>query len=97
MFWVPHPGRELGMGISILSYRGAATLAVIADAHLVPDPGKITERFNREFATMLVAVRRREARAAAAEASLAGRGTMAAVRKTAATRAKGRRQTAQRR
>jgi WS/DGAT/MGAT family acyltransferase len=97
MFWVPHPGRELGMGISILSYRGAATLAVIADAHLVPDPEKITERFNREFATMLAAVKRRQARAAAAEASLAGRGTLAAVRKTAAAGAKGRRQTAQRR
>jgi hypothetical protein len=64
MFWVPHPGRELGMGISILSYRGAATLAVIADAHLVPDPQTITERFNREFATMLAAVKRRRARAA---------------------------------
>jgi hypothetical protein len=97
MFWVPHPGRELGMGISILSYRGAATLAVIADAHLVPDPEKITARFNREFATMLAAVKRRQVRAAAGEASLAGRGTLAAVRKTAAARAKGRRQTAQRR
>ncbi len=32
MFWVPHPGRQLGMGISILSYKGHATLAVIADA-----------------------------------------------------------------
>ncbi len=60
MFWVPHPGRELGMGISILSYRGSATLAVIADAHLVPDPERITARFNREFATMLAAVKRRQ-------------------------------------
>jgi hypothetical protein len=64
MFWVPHPGRELGMGISILSYRGAASLAVIADAHLVPDPEKITERFNREFAAMLAAVKRRQRRSA---------------------------------
>jgi WS/DGAT/MGAT family acyltransferase len=75
MFWVPHPGRELGMGISILSYRGAASLAVIADAHLVPDPEKITERFNREFATMLAAVKRRQARATAKAAkAAAGRG-----------------------
>ncbi len=72
MFWVPHPGRELGMGISILSYRGAATLAVIADAHLVPDPEKITARFNREFATMLAAVKRRGARAAGTEAGRGG-------------------------
>ena len=53
MFWVPHPGRQLGMGISILSYRGMASLAVIADARLVPDPGAITTQFNREFAQML--------------------------------------------
>ena len=58
MFWVPHPGRQLGMGISILSYKGQATLAVIADAHLVPDPETITAGFNREFARMLAAVRR---------------------------------------
>jgi diacylglycerol O-acyltransferase / wax synthase len=74
MFWVPHPGKELGMGISILSYRGSATLAVIADAHLVPDPETITARFNREFATMLAAVRRRgpsreKARTAGAKSS----------------------------
>jgi WS/DGAT/MGAT family acyltransferase len=53
MFWVPHPGRQLGMGISILSYRGTATLAVVADAQLVPDPEAITGRFDREFARML--------------------------------------------
>jgi diacylglycerol O-acyltransferase / wax synthase len=53
MFWVPHPGNQLGMGISILSYKGMASLAVIADARLVPDPEAITNRFNREFAQML--------------------------------------------
>jgi diacylglycerol O-acyltransferase / wax synthase len=42
MFWVPHPGEHLGLGVSILSYRGQATLAVVADAHLVPDPETIT-------------------------------------------------------
>ncbi|UCH16352.1 MAG: wax ester/triacylglycerol synthase family O-acyltransferase [Burkholderiales bacterium] len=52
MFWVPHPGKELGMGISILSYRGKASLAVIADAGLVPDPEAITDEFNREFERM---------------------------------------------
>lgn len=67
MFWVPHPGRELGMGISILSYQGHATLSVVADAHLVPDPEAITERFHREFASMQAAVRRRARRLAAAK------------------------------
>ncbi len=52
MFCVPHPGRELGMGISILSYGGMATLTVMADAHLVPDPQTITRGFNREFDAM---------------------------------------------
>ena len=53
------------MGISILSYKGYATLAVIADAHLVPDPEAITERFHREFASLQAAVRRREEKMAA--------------------------------
>jgi WS/DGAT/MGAT family acyltransferase len=53
MFWVPHPGKQLGMGISILSYNGNVSLAVISDAHLVPDPEAITDRFGHEFAEML--------------------------------------------
>jgi diacylglycerol O-acyltransferase / wax synthase len=67
MFWVPHPGRQLGMGISIMSYRGMASLAVIADAHLVPDPEAITDRFNREFEAMLRTVQARVARAPVAK------------------------------
>jgi diacylglycerol O-acyltransferase len=62
MFWVPHPGRHLGMGISILSYRGHATLAVVADAHLVPDPETITRAFQQEFVALLRAARRAAAR-----------------------------------
>ncbi len=58
MFWVPHPGKQLGMGISILSYKGSASLSVIADARLVPDPEVITTEFNREFARLLAKVRR---------------------------------------
>lgn len=70
MFWVPHPGEHLGMGISILSYRGEVTLAVVADARMVPDPETITDRFNREFASMLSAARR--ARPGADRAAKAG-------------------------
>ncbi len=62
MFWVPHPGKELGLGISILSYRGAASLAVIADASLVPDPEAITDEFNREFGRMRRAAQRASTR-----------------------------------
>lgn len=52
-FCVPHPGDRIGMGVSILSYRGSATLTVIADAGLVPDPQVITQAFNREVAAMI--------------------------------------------
>ena len=52
MFWVPHPGRQLGMGISIMSYRGFATLGIIADARLVPDPQAIAALFDREFGAL---------------------------------------------
>lgn len=58
MFWVPHPGRQMGMGVSIMSYHGEAVLGVIADAHLVPDPETITAAFNREFAQMRKAIAR---------------------------------------
>ncbi len=66
-FCVPHPGRQLGMGISIMSYHGAATLTVVADAHLVPDPESITDAFDREFARMARNARRRIAKEAPAE------------------------------
>ena len=81
MFWVPHPGENLGMGISILSYRGYATLAIVADAHLVPDPETITQGFQQEFVTMLSAARRAESRGTAA----GGRSAKAAIPSKAAS------------
>ena len=67
LFCVPHPGRQLGMGISIMSYHGAATLTVVADAHLVPDPEAITVAFDREFARMARNARRQLAKEAPAK------------------------------
>jgi WS/DGAT/MGAT family acyltransferase len=58
MFWVPHPGRQLGMGVSIMSYRGLAWLAVISDARLVPDPEAITRQFDLEFEALRRSARR---------------------------------------
>lgn len=52
LFCVPHPGTEVGMGLSILSYAGQVTLGVIADARLVPDPEAIARGFEREFAAL---------------------------------------------
>lgn len=64
--WAPHPGRQLGMAISILSYHGRATLTVACDAHLLPDPEVITGNFNLEFQRMLACVPSMAAKAAKA-------------------------------
>lgn len=64
MFCVPHPGEELGLGLSLFSYRGQATLTVMADARLVPDPQAITQAFEREFAALLRRARVRSGRRA---------------------------------
>jgi diacylglycerol O-acyltransferase len=61
--WAPHPGKQLGMAVTILSYRGMAGLTVIGDAHLVPDPESITDEFNREFQKMLKSATARAAKA----------------------------------
>ena len=37
------------MSVSILSYDGRVTVGVMADAHLVPDPGRIADGFEREL------------------------------------------------
>lgn len=96
MFWVPHPGEHLGMGISILSYRGHATLAIVADAHLVPDPETITRLFRKEFVTMRAAAQRAEVRRsnaadraapAAAPRQAAPEAATKAARRTAASKA----------
>jgi hypothetical protein len=48
MFCVPHPGEQIGMGLSVFSYRRTVTLTVIADAGLVPHPEAITQAFVRK-------------------------------------------------
>jgi diacylglycerol O-acyltransferase / wax synthase len=52
MFCVPHAGQQIGMGASIMSYRGMATLTIVRDTGLVFDPHVITREFNREVAAM---------------------------------------------
>jgi len=80
--WAPHPGKQLGMAVSILSYRGTASLTVIGDALLVPDPETITAEFNREFKKLLKGVK-------AVAATTTGKkapAKKAAAKKTQATR-----------
>jgi WS/DGAT/MGAT family acyltransferase len=69
LFCVPHPGDQIGMGLSVLSYRRMITLTVIADAALVPHPETITRDFGREIAVMVRHVRRPASRHAGARTS----------------------------
>ncbi|AMO25456.1 diacylglycerol O-acyltransferase [Ramlibacter tataouinensis] len=51
MFWVPQAG-DIGLGISVLSYGGGVQFGVITDASLCPEPQKIIEGFEPEFARL---------------------------------------------
>ena len=48
MFWVPQTG-SIGLGLSILSYRGQVHFGLITDARLIPDPDAVARRFVEEF------------------------------------------------
>jgi WS/DGAT/MGAT family acyltransferase len=52
MFWVPQTG-AVGVGISILSYRGRVHFGLIGDAKLIPDPEAVIRRFGSEFDKLL--------------------------------------------
>jgi WS/DGAT/MGAT family acyltransferase len=49
MFWVPHPGPRLGLGVSLLSYAGAVRIGVRADTGVLADPGVIVRAFEDEL------------------------------------------------
>jgi len=51
MFWVPQSG-DIGLGVSILSYGGGVQFGVITDTQLCPDPQKIIDEFEPEFARL---------------------------------------------
>ena len=53
MFWVPQSG-DVGLGVSILSYGGGVQFGVITDSTLCPDPQKIIDEFEPEFAKLSV-------------------------------------------
>jgi diacylglycerol O-acyltransferase / wax synthase len=48
IFWVPQSG-EIGLGISIFSYRGFVTLALMIDDRLVADPQLIMDGYEDEL------------------------------------------------
>jgi diacylglycerol O-acyltransferase len=51
MFWVPQSG-DIGLGVSILSYGGGVQFGVITDTAMCPDPQKIIDEFEPEFAKL---------------------------------------------
>jgi len=51
LVWVPQSG-SVGLGVSILSYGGGVQFGVIADAGLCPQPQKIIDGFEPEFAKL---------------------------------------------
>jgi diacylglycerol O-acyltransferase / wax synthase len=51
MFWVPQSG-DIGLGVSVLSYGGGVQFAVMADTQLCPEPQRIIEQFEPEFARL---------------------------------------------
>ena len=51
LVWVPQSG-TVGLGVSILSYGGGVQFGVISDATLCPDPQKIIDKFEPEFAKL---------------------------------------------
>ena len=51
LFWVPQSG-SVGLGVSILSYGGGVQFGVLSDATLCPDPQKIIDQFEPEFAKL---------------------------------------------
>jgi diacylglycerol O-acyltransferase len=55
LFWVPQAG-SIGTGVSMLSYRGEVQFGVIADRHLIPDPGELVGLVQAEFDRLLYLV-----------------------------------------
>jgi WS/DGAT/MGAT family acyltransferase len=51
LFWVPQSG-TVGLGVSILSYGGGVQFGVVSDATLCPDPQRIIDLFEPEFAKL---------------------------------------------
>jgi WS/DGAT/MGAT family acyltransferase len=48
LFWVPQSG-SIGTGVSMFSYGEEVQFGVIADRHLIPDPGELVELIQTEF------------------------------------------------
>lgn len=53
VFWVPQSG-GIGLGISILSYAGEVSVAVVSDAQRIPDPATLMGHVVTEFEALVL-------------------------------------------
>lgn len=54
VFWVPQSG-GIGLGISILSYAGQVSFAVVSDVRRIPNPSAIMQRVAAQFEALVLA------------------------------------------
>jgi len=57
VFWVPHPGERVGLGVSVCSYRDRVTFGVLADAAKLPDAQRLAHLVETEVAALERAAR----------------------------------------
>ena len=46
--------RDVGVGVSIISYAGGVQFGLVTDAKLCPEPSRIVDRFAEEFEQLLL-------------------------------------------
>jgi hypothetical protein len=51
IFWVPQSG-DIGLGISIISYKGQVTIGLMVDEQLIAHPQRIVEQVEDEIALL---------------------------------------------
>jgi WS/DGAT/MGAT family acyltransferase len=56
MFWVPHPGPTVGLGVSLISYAGRVSIGVRADTGVVEEPNLLVELLEDSFDSLLARV-----------------------------------------
>lgn len=52
VFWVPHPGEGVGLGLSVNSYRERVTIGVVVDAAKLAEPERMVRRIERELTAL---------------------------------------------
>jgi WS/DGAT/MGAT family acyltransferase len=70
LFWVPQSG-NLGIGVSVLTYKDRVHFGLIADRNLIPEPQRVADEFERQVRDLVSALPSPAARPPAALSSRA--------------------------